>query len=130
MTLTELETATPAAVQQAAQAFAEALLLDPAFLEFENASQRMGHDPEAQNAIQAFQGKQRELQMIAQSGRLGEADQAELERLHKAMLAQPAVGDYFAALDDFTRICQAAADILYSYTKLNISTACSGGCCG
>lgn len=130
MTLTELETATPAAVQGAAQAFAEALMLDPAYLEFENASQRMGQDPDAQSAIRAFQSKQRELQMMAQAGNLNETDQAELEMLHKAMLAQPAVTDYFSALDDFTRLCQATADILYSYTKLNISTACSGGCCG
>lgn len=130
MTLPKLETASPTQVRQAAHDFAGALLQDPAYLAFESASQRMGADPQAQSAIQAFQNQQRELQMQAKNGSISQADQAQLERLHQAMLAQPAVGAYFQALDAFTHVCQAAADIIYDYTKLNIASACGGGCCG
>jgi cell fate (sporulation/competence/biofilm development) regulator YlbF (YheA/YmcA/DUF963 family) len=130
MTLPKLETASPTQVRQTAVDFASALMQEPSYLEFEEASQRLGADPQAQSAIQAFQNKQRELQMIAQSGSVSAEDQAELEHLHKTMLAQPAVGEYVQALDNFTRVCQAAADILYDYTKLNIASACGGGCCG
>jgi cell fate (sporulation/competence/biofilm development) regulator YlbF (YheA/YmcA/DUF963 family) len=130
MTLPKLETASPTQVRQTAVDFASALMQEPAYLEFEEASQRLSADPVAQSAIQAYQSKQRELQMIAQSGSVSAEDQAELEQLHQTMLAQPAVGEYFQALDDFTRVCQAAADILYDYTKLNIASACGGGCCG
>jgi cell fate (sporulation/competence/biofilm development) regulator YlbF (YheA/YmcA/DUF963 family) len=130
MTLPKLETASPTQVRQVALDFAAALKQDQAYLEFINASQRMGVDPGAQIAIQAFQSKQRQLQTQAQNGPISDADQAELERLHKAMLAQPAVADYFQALDGFTLVCQAAADIIYTYTKINIASACGGGCCG
>jgi cell fate (sporulation/competence/biofilm development) regulator YlbF (YheA/YmcA/DUF963 family) len=130
MTLSKLETASPTQVHQAAADFAAALMQEQAYREFEEASQRLGADPQAQSAIQAYQSKQRELQMIAQSGSVSTEDQAELEQLHKTMLAQPAVGEYFKALDGFTRVCQTAADIIYNYTKLNIASACGGGCCG
>jgi cell fate (sporulation/competence/biofilm development) regulator YlbF (YheA/YmcA/DUF963 family) len=130
MTLPSVETATPTQVRQAAQDFSEALLQEPAYLEFEKASQRLEADSQAQSAIQAFQGLQRELQLKSQSGPITDAEQAELERLYKSMRSQRAVVEYTLALDDFTRTCQAAADILFSYTKLNIASACSGGCCG
>jgi cell fate (sporulation/competence/biofilm development) regulator YlbF (YheA/YmcA/DUF963 family) len=130
MTLTKLETASPTQVRQAAVDFAAALMQEPAYLAFESASQRLSADPEAQSAIQAYQSKQRELQLNAQTNSVSPADQAELERLHKIMLAQPAVGEYFQALDGFTYVCQAAADVIYDYTKLNIASACGGGCCG
>ena len=130
MTLPKLETASPTQVRQTAVDFASALMQEPAYLGFESASQRLSADPVAQSAIQAFQSKQRELQTKAQTNSVGAEDQAELEQLHKTMLAQPAVAEYFQALDGFTRVCQAAADILYDYTKLNIASACGGGCCG
>ena len=130
MTLPKLETASPTQVRQAAADFASALMQEQAYRKFEETSQRLSADPVAQSAIQAFQNKQRELQMIAQTGSVSPTDQAELEQLHKTMLAQPVVGEYFQAVDDFTRVCQTAADILYNYTKLNIASACGGGCCG
>jgi cell fate (sporulation/competence/biofilm development) regulator YlbF (YheA/YmcA/DUF963 family) len=130
MTIPELEKVSPTEAHQAAQDFATALMQEQAYLAFEHASQRMGADPQAQAAIQAFQNKQQQLRQIAQAGQGRDDDQAELEHLHKIMRAQTAVVEYYLALDDLTRTCQAAADILYDYTKLNIATACSGGCCG
>ena len=130
MTIPTLETASPTVVRDAARDFADALMDTPEYKEFHSASDRMGKDPLAQAAIQAFQNKQREMQMMAQLNSVAPEDQSELERLHQAMMAQPAVVTYFMALDSFTKLCQAAADGIYEYTKLNIASACGGGCCG
>jgi cell fate (sporulation/competence/biofilm development) regulator YlbF (YheA/YmcA/DUF963 family) len=130
MTIPTLEKASPTMVRQAAHDFAEALMQDPAYVEFQAASVAMGQDPAAQKAIQTFQAKQSELQMKAQLNSVTPQDQTELEQLHQDLMAQPAVIAYFQTLDGFTRVCQSAADSIYEYTKLNIASACGGGCCG
>lgn len=130
MTIPTLETASPTQVRQQAQRFADALMASPEYIEFNSASDRLGKDPVAQGAIQAFQAKQRDMQTKAQLNSVTQADQAELEQLHQALMSQPAVSAYFEALDGFTRLCQAAADGIYEYTHLNIASACGGGCCG
>lgn len=130
MTMSQLETASPTLVHQAAQHFAEALMDSPEYKQFQSASDHLGQDALAQQAIQAYQAKQREMQMMAQLNSVTPDDQAELEGLHQALMAQPAVGEYFEALDAFTRVCQSAADGIYQYTHLNIASACGGGCCG
>jgi cell fate (sporulation/competence/biofilm development) regulator YlbF (YheA/YmcA/DUF963 family) len=130
MTIPQIEAASPAMVRQTAQRFANALMDSPEYKDFQSASDRMGSDPAAQGAIQAFQAKQRDMQTKAQLNSLTPQDQAELERLHQALMSQPVVSAYFEALDGFTRVCQSAADGIYEYTHLNIASACGGGCCG
>jgi cell fate (sporulation/competence/biofilm development) regulator YlbF (YheA/YmcA/DUF963 family) len=130
MTIPTLEKASPTMVRQAAHDFAEALMQDPTYMEFQAASDAMGKDPAAQSAIKTFQAKQSEMQMKAQLNSVTPQDQAELEQLHQVLMAQPAVIAYFQTLEGFTRVCQSAADGIYEYTKLNIASACGGGCCG
>jgi cell fate (sporulation/competence/biofilm development) regulator YlbF (YheA/YmcA/DUF963 family) len=130
VTHNQLEIATPTMVRQAAQRFAQALMDSPQYKDFNSASDRLDKDPIAQQAIQAFQAKQRDMQTKAQLSSVTPDDQVELEQLHQALMAQPAVSAYFEALDGFTRLCQSAADGIYEYTHLNIASACGGGCCG
>jgi cell fate (sporulation/competence/biofilm development) regulator YlbF (YheA/YmcA/DUF963 family) len=130
MTIHELETVSTSLAHQAARRFAQALTDSLEYKDFQAASHRLGLDPGAQSAIQAFQAKQRDMQTKAQLNSLMPQDQAELEQLHEALISQPAVGAYYEALDGFTRVCQSAADGIYEYTHLNIASACGGGCCG
>lgn len=130
MTLNDLGIASPTLVRQEAQRFALALMDTSEYKAFHSASERMGKDALAQRAIHDYQVKQRDMQSKSQLNAITPADQAEFEQLHRLLMAQPAVSAYFEAMDDFTRVCQAAADEIYEYTHLNIASACGGGCCG
>ena len=78
MTIPTLETASPTTIRQAAHEFAEALMQDPTYMEFQAASNAMGKDPAAQSAIKTFQAKQSEMQTKAQLYWVTPEDQAEL----------------------------------------------------
>jgi len=129
LVLNDLELAPPSVVRQAARDFAIALAETPQFKAFEQASERLRHDQAAQRAIEAYQAKQQSLQMLLMLNAVGREDQAELERLRQAFLAEPSVAAYLQAQADFAALCQAAADLLSRHIGLSFTAACGPGCC-
>src|SRR5512139_4047707 len=127
--LNELELAPPEVVRQAARDFAAALAETPQFRAYEEAVERLNHDPVAQRAIDAFQAKQQSLQAMLLLNAVSDADRAELQRLQNVFSSTPAVIAYAQAQADLMTICQAAADALSQAIGLNYAAACGSGCC-
>jgi cell fate (sporulation/competence/biofilm development) regulator YlbF (YheA/YmcA/DUF963 family) len=127
--LNELELAPTEVVRQAARDFAAALAETPQFRAYEEATERLNHDAEAQRVIDAFQAKQRALQAMLLLNAVSDADKAELQRLQRAFASTPAVVAYAEAQADLMAICQAAADWLSEAIGLNYAAACGSGCC-
>ena len=125
----ELELAPPEVVHQSARDFAVALAETPQFKAYEEATDRLNHDPAAQQAIDAFQAKRESLQAMLLLNAVSEADKAELQRLQDAFSSTPAVMAYAQAQADLMVICQAAADWLSEAIGLNYASACSSDCC-
>ena len=127
--LNELELAPPEVVRQAARDFAAVLAETPQFKAYEEATDRLNHDPAAQQAIDAFQAKRESLQALLLLNAVSDADQAELQRLQRAFSSAPAVAAYAQAQADLMAICQASADWLSEAIGLNYAAACGSGCC-
>ena len=127
--LNELELAPPEVVRQAARDFAAALAETPQFKAYEEAVERLNHDPAAQRAIDAYRAKRESLQAMLMLNAVSEADQAELQRLQNVFRSAPAVMAFAQAQADLMAICQAVADGLSEAIGLNYAAACSSGCC-
>lgn len=125
----ELEVAPPEVVRQAARDFAAALAETPQFKAYEEATDRLNHDPAAQQAIDAFQAKRQSLQALQLLNAVSEADQAELQRLQNVFSSTPTVVAFVQAQADLMTICQTAADFLSQAIGLNYAAACGSGCC-
>jgi cell fate (sporulation/competence/biofilm development) regulator YlbF (YheA/YmcA/DUF963 family) len=125
----ELEVAPPAVVRQAAHDFAAALAAAPEFEALDEAAARLRADAAARQAMVAFQEKQRSLQAVLMLGAASVEEQAELERLREAYLAQPAVTAYFQAEEQLRVLCQQVAGTLSAYINFDYVAACGGGCC-
>jgi cell fate (sporulation/competence/biofilm development) regulator YlbF (YheA/YmcA/DUF963 family) len=130
----EPEAATRAAetaVLLAAGAFGTALRGSPEFVRLRAAGAALGTDDAAQEAIQAFNGCQSELQLEIRLGTLDEAQQAQLEGFQAAMLAFPTVAEYLAAQTAFEEICRETATLVSTEIGIDFAANCrSGGCCG
>jgi len=127
--LNELELAPPEVVRQAARDFAAVLAETPQFKAYEEATDRLNHDPAAQQAIDAFQARRESLQALLLLNAVSDADRAELQRLQNVFSSTPAVMAYAQAQADLMTICQAAADALSQAIGLNYAATCSSGCC-
>ena len=127
--LNELELAPPEVVRQAARDFAAVLAETPQFKAYEEATDRLNHDPAAQQAIDAFQAKRESLQAMLLLNAVSDADRAELQRLQNVFSSTPAVMAYAQAQADLMALCQAAADVLSQAVGLNYAAACGSGCC-
>ena len=125
----ELELAPPEVVRQSAREFAVALAETPQFKTYEAATDRLNHDPAAQQAIDAFQAKRESLQAMLLLNAVSDADRAELQRLQNTFSSTPAVVAYAQAQADLMMICQTAADVLSQAIGLNYAAACGSGCC-
>jgi len=121
--------ATDEDVRADARAFAQALTESAEFQAFEQAAERLRHDPAAQRAVTAYQTKQQSLQMMLMLNAVPAEEQAELERLRQAFLSEPAVAAYLKAQEDLTAVCRAAADLLSRRIGLSFAAACGPGCC-
>jgi cell fate (sporulation/competence/biofilm development) regulator YlbF (YheA/YmcA/DUF963 family) len=127
--LNELELAPPEVVHLAARDFAAALAETPQFRAYEEATECLNRDAEAQRAIDAFQTKQRALQAMLLLNAVSDADKAELQRLQRAFASTPAVVAYAQAQAELMAVCQTAADWLSAAIGLNYAAACGSGCC-
>lgn len=115
----------------AAGTFGRALQASPEFVSLVRLGDRLMADREANVAIEAFGRRQTELRMAAMFGTMSEADRAELESLHAAMVACPAVAAYLAAQDAFQAVCRETAAVISGQIGINFAANCrSGGCCG
>lgn len=126
----EMEVAPVSVVKQAARDFAAALAETEAYRAFEQAARQLQTDPAAQQAVQAFQSKQQSLQMMIMLNAVSQEDRAELERLHQAMLAQPAVASYFKSQGQLTALCQVIGVQLSERIGIDYAAACGVSCCG
>lgn len=120
---------TETAVREATRAFAQALTETAEYEAFEGAASRLRDDQLAQQAIAAYQSKQRSLEVMLMLNAVSAEDQVELERLRQAFLSEPTVVAYFQAQEDLTALCQASADLLSERIGLSFAAACGPGCC-
>ena len=120
-------------VQTATKAFAAALAATPEFQTYEEAFFAMRQDHMAQWAVQAFQEKQRSLQIMQQLGAGSQEYQEDIEelaRLQHDMLSHTTVEAYMKAQGDLVQLCRALDKELSETTGLDFVSACRGGCCG
>lgn len=127
--INEIEIASPSVVRQAARDFAAALVETPQFTTFEQASEALRRDENAQHTMGAYQKKQQSLQALSMLNAVSAEEQAELERLRQALLNEPTASAYFQAQGELTLMCQAAADLLSEHLGLSFAAACGPGCC-
>lgn len=129
--LSNFDIAPPEVVQQAAHDFAAALAAVPQFKAFEEAAHALQQDKVAQSALQAYQAKQRALQMMLMLNAVSVEDRDELTRLYQAFAGRPSFQAYVRSEADLRALCQAAGDLLSRHIGFDFAAACaSGGCCG
>jgi cell fate (sporulation/competence/biofilm development) regulator YlbF (YheA/YmcA/DUF963 family) len=115
----------------AAGNFGTALRGSQEFERLRAAGAALGADGKAQEAIEAFNRRQSDLQFEIRLGTLDATQQAELERLQDAMVAFPTVAEYLAAQDAFEAICRETAELVTSEIGIDFAANCrAGGCCG
>ena len=120
-----------AEVYLAAGNFGTALRGSPEFARLRAAGAALGADAAAQEAIEAFNTCQSDLQFEIRLGTLDVSQQAEIERLQAAMLALPTVAEYVAAQSAFEAICRETAELVTSEIGIDFAANCrAGGCCG
>ena len=127
--LNELELAPPEVVRQAARDFAAALAETPQFKAFEDAAEHLHRDEAARQALDAYQSKQQSLQAVLMLNAASDAERAELQRLHTAVVSQPSVAAYVQVQTDLMSVCQSVADMLSQAIGLNFAAVCGSGCC-
>jgi len=125
----DLELAPAEVVQLAARDFAAALAETPHYKAYEQAEARLQADATAQAAMQAFQQRQNDLQVVLALGGASLEEQAELNQLREAFLSAPSVMTYFKAQADLQAVCQVTGDQLSQATGLDFGAACRSGCC-
>ncbi len=127
--MTDLDTAAPAVVRQAARDFAAALAATSQFGAFDEAEQMLRRDQDAQRAIGAYQSKQQSMRMALMLGSATPEERAELVRLQQEFLNQPTVALFLRAQNDLMAVCRVASDLLSDQIGLNFAGACKKGCC-
>jgi cell fate (sporulation/competence/biofilm development) regulator YlbF (YheA/YmcA/DUF963 family) len=127
--INDMEIASPSVVSKAARDFAAALVETPQFKAFEQASEALRTDENAQRTMEAYQTKQMSLRALLMLNAVPVEEQAELEQLRQAFMNEPAVSAYFQAQSEITVMCQAAADLLSKHVGLSFAAACGPGCC-
>jgi len=118
-------------VYLAAGNFGTALRGSPEFARLRAAGAALGADDAAQEAIEAFNTCQSDLQFEIRLGTLDATQKAEIERVQAAMLALPTVAEYVAAQTAFEAICRETAELVTSEIGIDFAANCrAGGCCG
>jgi len=125
-----IEIAPPSAVLAAARDFAATLAETPQFKTFEQVAERFRQDQVAQQAMGAYQEKQKTWRALLMLNALSAEQSTELESLKNAFLNQPVVQEYFKAQTELAALCQTLGDALSESMGLNYAAACGVGCCG
>ena len=125
--LTDLEVTSE--VEGALRDFAAALTETPQFARFELAAGALRGDEEAQNAIFAYESKQRSMQMLLMLNAVSEQEQAKLESLRQTVFSNSTVMGYVSTQEDLMALCQAVNDMLSDHLGMRFALR-RGGCCG
>ena len=128
--INDIEVAPTSVVKKSAQNFASVLAETPQFKSFEQASECFRQDQAAQQAMKAFQEKQRDWRALIMLNSLSAEQQAELDTLKNAFVSRPVVEEYFKAQSDLATLCQTLGDALSESLGLNYAAACGVSCCG
>jgi cell fate (sporulation/competence/biofilm development) regulator YlbF (YheA/YmcA/DUF963 family) len=116
-------------VREAAHKFASVLALSPQYQAFERAYEALRRDGSAQQAISAFQDRQRAWQTQMMLGILSPAEQDELRRLQQRMMTHPTVQNHLRCQEELSALCQRVNEIITSVIGLNFAASCGPGCC-
>ena len=128
--INDIEVAPPSVVKQSARNFASVLVETPQFKSFEQAAEHFRQDQAAQQAMKAFQEKQRDWRALIMLNALSPEQQAELDILKNAFVSQSVVEEYFNTQSDLATLCQTLGDALSESLGLNYAAACGVSCCG
>ncbi len=123
--------ATETEVLLAAGTFGTALRRGPEFERLRAAGAALGVDDAAQQAIEAFNRCQSDLQFEIRLGKLDARQQAAFDGFQAAVYAFPTVAEYVAAQSAFEAICREADTLMSSEIGIDFAANCrAGGCCG
>lgn len=128
--MNEMEVAPTSVVKQTARNFASVLAETPQFKSFQQVTERFRHDQTAQQAMAAYQEKQRAWRALIMLNALSPEQQAELECLKNAFMNQPVVEEYFKAQSGLVSLCQILGDAISESIGLDYAAACGVSCCG
>lgn len=125
-----IEVALPSVVLAAARDFAAALVEMSQYRAFEQVAERFRQDQAAQQAMAAYQEKQKTWRALIMLNALSAEQSTELESLKNAFLNQSVVQEYLTAQTELVSLCQALGDALSESIGLNYAAACGVSCCG
>lgn len=128
--MSDIEVAPTSVVKQSARHFASVLAETLQFKSFEQAAERFRQDQAAQQAMKAFQEKQRDWRALIMLNALSPEQCAELDTLKNAFVSQPVVEEYFKAQSELATLCQTLGDTVSESIGLNYAAACGVSCCG
>ena len=128
--INDIEVAPTSVVKQAARTFASVLAETSQFKYFEQAAEHFQQDRSAQQAMKAFQEKQRGWRALIMLNALSPEQRAELDALKDAFVSQPVVEEYFKTQSDLATLCQTLGDAISESLGLNYAAACGVSCCG
>ena len=128
--INDIEVAPASVVKQAARNFASVLAETPEFKSFEQVAERFRQDQAAQQAMKAFQEKQRDWRALIMLNALSPEQRAELDSLKNVFVSRPVVEEYFKAQSELATLCQTLGDALSESIGLNYAAACGVSCCG
>lgn len=117
-------------IHQAATDFVTALQETEPFTLFEQASERLRQDKEAQQIINDYQTKQQSLQMMMMLGSLSADDRAELQRLEQALQDNNTIVAYMESQLALQQLCQTVGQNLSRQIGFDFAAACGSSCCG
>jgi cell fate (sporulation/competence/biofilm development) regulator YlbF (YheA/YmcA/DUF963 family) len=126
---TGLDPTNAAVNTEAVRSFAAALARTLEFQRYEPAAARLEADAAARAAMLALQQRQKSLEALIRLNAASPEEQAELEQLRQAFIAQPAVIAYVQAEASLKAICQSVGDLLSQSIGLDFAAACRTGCC-
>ncbi len=129
-TFGNIEVAPPSVVLAAARDFAAALVETSQYRAFEQVAERFRQDQAAQQAMAAYQEKQKTWRALVMLNALSAEQNTELESLKNAFLNQPVVQEYLKAQTELVSLCQALGDALSESIGLSYAAACGVSCCG
>lgn len=128
--INDIEVAPTSVVKQSARNFASVLAETPQFKTFEQAAERFRQDQAAQQAMKAFQQKQKDWRALIMLNALSPEQHAELDTLKNAFVSQLVVEEYLKSQSDLATLCQMLGDAISESLGLNYAASCGVSCCG
>ena len=115
--------------RQSLQSLIALLRETPTYTAFEQAATNLERDKTALQAITAHQAKQQSLRALITLNALDAEDQAELERLERAVYSNATISAYVQAQDHLATLCGEVNDRISDVVGMRFALK-RGGCCG